>query len=109
MLITSSKDKTLKFWRIKQLRRQEEPSRPADHTYQANFQERPQPLLRNRGAYDRDDPLMGGDDDHRNHPQTAQSEAKEEIKQLPQRANPKQDFSKKKADESDEDLTGWDT
>lgn len=109
MLITASKDKTLKFWRIKQLQRQEAPPRSDNNAYQVTFQDRPQPPIRSRGNYDRDDPLTGGDDDHRTSSHTADREQREEVKQLPPRTNPKQDFSKKKAEESDEDLTGWDT
>jgi len=114
MLITSSKDKTLKFWRFKQLRPQEvAPNQPVINNRgnegfgNGLIEPRPRPP-RNRGGYDRNDPLMGGDEDDYHQP-GGHVEQQEEVRPVPQTKTPKPDFTKKKDEDSDEDLTGWDT
>ena len=100
----------MKFWRFKQLQPQLSVNRPVQKDDQVDqvVPKRAQPS-RNR-PIDRNDPLMGDDDDDYVPPQPSNDRlARDDIKQLPVRDVNSQDLKKQKKDDSDEDLTGWDT
>lgn len=104
-LVSTSKDRTLKFWRFKQLKKTNE---GFNEVKNQGFSGVPVKGYRQKGDYDRDDPLHEHDeqevnnrDDEYNQSQKDKGRGKEANKQ-------KQVEIKKKDPDSDEDLTGWD-
>ena len=103
--MSTSKDRTLKFWRFKQLKKANE---GFNEDKNQGFSGLSVKGCRQKGDYDRDDPLHEHDeqevdyrDDEYNQSQRDKGRRKEANKQ-------KQVNIKKKDQDSDEDFTGWD-
>ena len=104
-LISTSKDRTLKFWRFKQLKRINEGFNEVKNQAVLGVSVKG---YRQKGDFDRDDPLHDQDEqeidyrnDDYNQGQRDNGKTREPNKQ-------KQVEIKKKEPDSDEDLTGWD-
>lgn len=122
MLISASKDKTLKFWRFKQLKVADVPPRERveerdglDLGLRAMAKSGSgKPFgTKQKSAYDKNDPLMGEEEDG-DMGDTYGKFARRSFEQKstanqPKPPLPNDKHSKNKKEDSDDDLAGWDT
>lgn len=120
MLISASKDKTLKFWRFKQLKVVDvQPKIKVDGKDALDLglgslskAITGKPLSKQRSGYDRNDPLMGEEEDVSqgdSYGRFARGSFERNSSGHQPKPTAPSDKQPKKKDDSDDDLAGWDT